>query len=85
MPSGSATASAIADRGARELELLDRLGREEVRVVADEADRLDERVGVGGVEDHRAVTRAQGVTARRSRTSAASQTSASATASTPAE
>ena len=74
-----------AERGARELELLDRLREEKLRVVDDEAQRLDERVRVGGVADHRAAALDQGVTSRRAATSAPSQRSASATASAPAE
>ena len=86
MPSGRATASAIAERRAGELELLERLLREEAGVVADEADRVDERVRVGGVAKiMRRPRRPRGERRRRSATSAASQTSASATASTPAE
>ena len=43
-PSGSATTIAIAERGAGQLELLERLLQEEARVVGDELERIDERV-----------------------------------------
>ena len=56
IPSGSATRSAEAERGARELELLERLRREEPGMVADEAEGVDERMRVGGVEDQRVPT-----------------------------
>ena len=84
MPSGSATSERDPERGARELELLERLRREEAGMVADEAERVDERVQVGGVgERSRAAPRhEQRGGARRAATS---QASASPTASAPAE
>src|SRR5581483_8527025 len=69
------------ERRARQLELLERLVREEAGMVADEAEALEERVRVGGVEeDHVHLTSTRRVATRRR-----SKASASATTSAPAE
>ena len=81
IPTGSATSEREPERRARELELLERLREQEARVVADEPERLDERVGRWTVvEDHVAHPRPGDASAAAEPTSAASQTSASATA-----
>ena len=70
-----------AECRAGELELLERLPREEAGIVGDKAKRLDERVRVGDVGDH---ARVQGTSTRRTATSRRSQTSANATTRNPA-
>ena len=53
MPSGSAIASAMPSAAPESSSCSSAFVREEAGVVADEAERLDERVRVGGVgEDH---------------------------------
>ena len=69
--------------GARQLDLLERLVGEEARMVADETNRVDERVEIGGVGERH--TRFHRTSRRRSVTSARSETSARPTASAPAE
>ena len=66
---------------ARKLELLERLRGEKAGVVADEPERLEERVRVGSVEDQRT----HRTSVLRAVTSTRSSESASATTSTPAE
>ncbi len=73
-----------AERGPGKLELLECLVRKEAGVVADEPERFDERVHVGGIGDH-AFARVQGTSARRAATRTKSQVSASATTRKPAE
>ena len=71
------------ERGAGQLDLLERLREEEHRVVADEAERIDERVQVRGVGDDHREALDHGTIARRSATSRRSALIASATASRP--
>ena len=70
------------ERGERELEVLDSLREQQMHVVAHEAERIDERSGVGLVgNDHAA--RVHGVRSRWTSTSSKSATSARAITSQP--
>ena len=73
-------------RGAAQLEVLDDLRQDQVRVVADEVERVDERVRLEGVGEQAHValrSRVHGISARCAVTSRTSAARASAIASAP--
>ena len=84
MPSGSAMKSATPSAAAESSSCSAAFVRMRSGFSTMNRERLEERVRVGGVEDHPVSALVHGTAARRTSTSAASHVSARPTASTPA-